>query len=558
MRGKPRFHALLLVAALACAALALGVSNAGAVSAGSPAAGALHSPLAVSLSSPSAGLPSSPADGPSIATLSSSTHPVTGTWYANDSPAFAWSASAAAGIAGYSYLIDRLPGTVPDETSDGTAAAVSYSGLADGVWYFHVRAEDGLGAWGQTATLAVRIDTTPPVTNDDAPTGWHDHAVKVTLTAGDASSSVASTSWSTDAGADWTQGTVVTVAAPAGHANDGVHAILYRSADNAGNVEAVKTAIVRIDTRPPQFTWRAVRPQVLRGTGPVRLRFVVADLSGSVRAAYRIYDAGGVLVVRGTAKTLAVGPCSLTMPARYADGRSLLPGLYRVTLRLVDAAGNAKVTHATAFRDYRPVQAKVWRDVTGAGRRVALTFDDGYDKAGWAAILAVLHARGAHATFFINGRYVAGYPTLARRTVAWGNAIGSHTWSHILTTTETPAQIRAQIEGDIKAWWQVARATPVPYFRPPYGGYDDKTLAVAGSLGFARVMLWSVDPTDYSDPGAAVIAARVLAGVRSGAVFELHCLPETAAALPAILAGLHARGYTAVTLPALFHAAGKR
>ena len=551
MRVEPRLHALLLVA-VACASLALCVSNAGA------GVVPLSSPLAVSLGSPAAGLLSSPSAGPAIATLSSSTHPVAGTWYAQDSPAFAWSASAAAGIAGYSYLIDQLPGTVPDETSDGTSTAVSYSGLADGVWYFHVRAEDGLGAWGQAATLAVRIDTTPPVTTDDAPSGWHDRAVKVTLTPADASSSVASTSYSTDAGVDWTRGTSVTIAAPAGHANDGVHTILYRSTDNAGNVEAVKTAIVRIDTRPPQFTWRAVQPQVLRGTGPVRLRFVVADLSGRVGVAYRIYDAGGVRVVGGAARTFAVGACSLTIPARYAGGRSLLPGLYRVTLHLVDAAGNAKVTHPTAFRDYRPVQAKVWRDVTGAGRRVALTFDDGYDEAGWAAILAVLHARGAHATFFINGRYVAGYPTLARRTVAWGNAIGSHTWSHVLTTTETPTQIRAQIEGDIKAWWRVARATPVPYFRPPYGGYDDKTLAVAGSLGFARVMLWSVDPTDYSDPGAAVIADRVLSGVRSGAVFELHCLPETAAALPAILAGLHARGYTAVTLPALFHAAGKR
>ncbi len=30
------------------------------------------------------------------------------------------------------------------------------------------------------------------------------------------------------------------------------------------------------------------------------------------------------------------------------------------------------------------------------------------------------------------------------------------------------------------------------------------------------------------------------------------------AALPAILRGLHARGYTSVSLPELFHAAGRR
>ncbi len=38
----------------------------------------------------------------------------------------------------------------------------SYSGLSDGVWYFHVRAVDTAGGGGPTATRAVRIATAPP------------------------------------------------------------------------------------------------------------------------------------------------------------------------------------------------------------------------------------------------------------------------------------------------------------------------------------------------------------------------------------------------------------
>jgi peptidoglycan/xylan/chitin deacetylase (PgdA/CDA1 family) len=290
--------------------------------------------------------------------------------------------------------------------------------------------------------------------------------------------------------------------------------------------------------------------------------------SGVASISYSI-DGGAIVIVPGATALVA-----FAAPADHAGD-----GVHTLSFYATDLAGNVEAAQTLQVSIATRPPRLVWRglapalvrrteplrlrfvlgDETGsphAGRRVALTFDDGYDKAGWAAVLAALHAAHVHATPFVNGRYVVGYPTLARRTIAWGEVVGSHTWSHILTTTETPAQIKAQIEGDVDAWWRVARATPVPYFRPPYGGYDSTTLAMAGSLGFARVMLWSVDPSDYTQPGAGVIVARVLAAVRPGAIVELHLLPQTAAALPNLIAGLRARGYSLVTLPQLFRAAG--
>jgi peptidoglycan/xylan/chitin deacetylase (PgdA/CDA1 family) len=387
--------------------------------------------------------------------------------------------------------------------------------------------------------------------------------VTVTLSATDnaGGSGVASVSYSIDGAAAVTvpgASTRVVFAAPANHADDGIHTLSFYATDLAGNVETPQSLQVRMATRPPRLDWQALAPPLLRRTSPLRLRFVLHDETGAVKVAARLYDAYGALVARRSLISLASGARELKLWPRYNDDQPLLPGLYRVRLALSDSAGDKALSAARTFRDFRPVQAVVWRSVAHAGRRVALTFDDGYDKAGWAAVLAALHAAHVHATLFVNGRYVVAYPTLARRTIAWGEAIGSHTWSHILATTETPAQIRSQIEGDVDAWWRVAHATPVPYFRPPYGGYDATTLAVAGSLGFARVMLWSVDPSDYTRPGAAVIVARVLAAVRPGAIVELHLLPQTAAALPALIAGLRARGYELVTLPELFRAARDR
>src|SRR5206468_1317777 len=61
-------------------------------------------------------------------------------------------------------------------------------------------------------------------------------------------SGVATTEYRLDDAASWTAGTSVAIA------SDGVHTIAYRSTDAAGNVEAVRTATVGIDTQAPVTT----------------------------------------------------------------------------------------------------------------------------------------------------------------------------------------------------------------------------------------------------------------------------------------------------------------
>jgi peptidoglycan/xylan/chitin deacetylase (PgdA/CDA1 family) len=61
-----------------------------------------------------------------------------------------------------------------------------------------------------------------------------------------------------------------------------------------------------------------------------------------------------------------------------------------------------------------------------------------------------------------------------------------------------------------------------------------------------------VDPLDYLDPGPALVRSRVAATVRPGSIVSLHLgHPGTVAALPGILADLHARGLAAVTVSTL-------
>ena len=401
------------------------------------------------------------------------------------------------------------------------------------------------------------VDTQPPVTvAHGADELWHNRAVKILLEATDDLSGVAATFYSLDGG-PWVQGTELVVRAPADHSNDGVHVLLYASVDEAGNREEERQAKVKIDTTPPRFSWVSVSPRVIYSVQSVTFTFTIRNISGPVSLTWRMYDQYGTLVAKRTGLERKPGTRTLSVSPRYPNGNPLMPGLYRVRLRLVDAAGNVTVTSTRAFRNYRSVQPRVWRRVDGAGMRVALTFDDGNTTA-WRSILDTLKAHRARATFFPLGPYAAAAPGLMRRTRDEGHGIGSHGWTHRLMTSLSYSDVRAEVLRSQVPWWDGARVTPVRYVRPPYGAYNTTTLAALGSAGYARVIIWDVDPQDWRDPGASVIVSRVLSNVRPGSIVVLHMRSQTATALPAIIRGLRARGYDVVSLPELFRAAGYR
>lgn len=98
---------------------------------------------------------------PVMGAVTSSTHPSDSTWYNSNNVTFSWSA-ADAGAVTYSYVLDNTSGTVPDTVPEGTATTRSYSGLADGEWYLHVRARDEAGNWSSAQQRRVRIDVVVP------------------------------------------------------------------------------------------------------------------------------------------------------------------------------------------------------------------------------------------------------------------------------------------------------------------------------------------------------------------------------------------------------------
>lgn len=400
-------------------------------------------------------------------------------------------------------------------------------------------------------------DVTPPVTTaTGAGPRWRRTAATVRLTATDDASGVAATVYRVDDGA-WAIGSEIVVAAPKDHGNDGEHVITFYSVDNALNQEEPKTTIVKIDTRPPRFAWTSVSPGILYSIRPVHFRFTLAEPSGPVHLSCAVDDQYGHSASRQAGFVRASGARSLDLVPRYKNHGGFVPGVYRVRLTLTDEAGNTTLSAQRSFRNSRPMAGGVWRRVSGAGRRVALTFDDG-GAGPWQSILNTLRRHDAHATFFPLGSYAAASPSLMRRTVREGHAIGSHGWTHAAMTRQSAAAVQGEWLRSVSPWWNATGYSPVPYCRPPYGDMNGTTRAASGAAGFYRVILWDVDPQDWAQPGSGVIASRVLSHVRSGSIVVMHLRPQTAAALPAILSGLRSRGYQAVSLPELFHAAGYR
>jgi predicted outer membrane repeat protein len=134
----------------------------------------------------------------------------------------------------------------------------------EGTYTVAYRSVDSAGNVEAAHSLTVNIDKTPPVTTGvssgqayaDQHAGWNNTDVTITLSATDTGGSgVAATYYTVD------HGPAQTYAGAFSLASDGIHTVTYWSADNAGNVEQMRSLTVRIDKTglisapPPGFSY---------------------------------------------------------------------------------------------------------------------------------------------------------------------------------------------------------------------------------------------------------------------------------------------------------------
>lgn len=180
---------------------------------------------------------------------------------------------------------------------------------------------------------------------------------------------------------------------------------------------------------------------------------------------------------------------------------------------------------------------------------VALTFDDGPVKH-TSHVLDALVARGARATFFVEGIMARKQPDLLRRMIAEGDAVGNHSWNHPIMFGLKSASIRSQFVRTQKVITAAVGARPM-LVRTPFGQQNKKIRKVLAKLG-SPVILWDVDPQDWKVRKTDVVIRRVVKATRRNSIVLLHDVwPSTRAAVPAIIDKLQAKGFVLVTVPEL-------
>ncbi|MER7900433.1 polysaccharide deacetylase family protein [Streptomyces sp. NPDC096046] len=158
--------------------------------------------------------------------------------------------------------------------------------------------------------------------------------------------------------------------------------------------------------------------------------------------------------------------------------------------------------------------------VSGRGRTMVLTFDDGPDPRYTPAILDTLAEYDVRAMFFVCGEMAVGNKKLLARMADEGHVVGNHTWSHPLLTRLTRRQIRSEMERTCDVIEDACGDRP-EWFRAPYGAWNRAAFQLGAELGM-EPLAWTLDTLDWTTPGIRFITKRVERGAAPGVVVLSH------------------------------------
>jgi peptidoglycan-N-acetylglucosamine deacetylase len=203
------------------------------------------------------------------------------------------------------------------------------------------------------------------------------------------------------------------------------------------------------------------------------------------------------------------------------------------------------------------------RDAPGL---IALTYDDGPNPRYTESLPSLLERHGAHATFFLIGKWTEREPALAREVQAAGHAIGNHTFTHPTLALCSGDRVQEELRrcaGAVEgAGLSFSKVDGAALMRPPWGRRRPGTLRAIRAAGYVAV-IWSVTGWDWRKRETADSIAKHCDKAKDGDVILLHDGTHTepagdrAASLGAtekILERFTAQGYRFVTVPELMAA----
>ncbi|WP_175822502.1 polysaccharide deacetylase family protein [Burkholderia sp. BCC0419] len=157
----------------------------------------------------------------------------------------------------------------------------------------------------------------------------------------------------------------------------------------------------------------------------------------------------------------------------------------------------------------------------GAGRRIALTIDDGPDPDVTPRVLDLLDRYDARATFFCIGDLARRHPRWIEAIVARGHAVENHSQRHRHTfSLSGPAALRREIAAAQQTLTDIAGTRPL-FFRAPAGLRNPFLEPVLCELGL-QLASWTRRGFDTRARDAATVTRRLLCGLDARDILLVH------------------------------------
>lgn len=180
---------------------------------------------------------------------------------------------------------------------------------------------------------------------------------------------------------------------------------------------------------------------------------------------------------------------------------------------------------------------------------VALTFDDGPDGNTTPQALDILAKYKIKATFFVQGKNIAGNEAILKRMQSEGHEVGNHSWNHPILTKLSLEDAKKQLTDTEDAITKVLGKSS-KLMRPPYGAISDD---IRNSLDL-RFIMWDVDSLDWKSKNEAAILTEIQHQTSDGAIILMHDIHQPSVnSLPKVIEYLQEQGFSFVTVSELLN-----
>ena len=220
--------------------------------------------------------------------------------------------------------------------------------------------------------------------------------------------------------------------------------------------------------------------------------------------------------------------------------------------------GDYKISEKNGYGAFTDLSRKAVRTIPTTEPWVAITLDCGWYGDQMPLVLPTLEKYGAHCTFFMTGFFIRTFTKEALNAIEGGHEIANHTNFHPKMAKNKRKINRLNQVAIPNQDAQKLLGVRPRLFRPPYGDYDEETMALVRAEGM-EIIIWTVDSHDWDKKyDYNKIWKRVTKSIKPGDIILFHLNGHHT---PAILEKLipyiqDELGYKCVTVSELLASAG--